>query len=450
METVTNITPLGLAFTLVMGVLVIALPFRYAAIPFLIGSIYITLGQKIVIGDLDFTMLRILILFGWVRILIRREIFLIKINSIDIIIFAWMLSSFTAYNLLWQTKEAFINQLGFLYSAIGIYIFFRIILLDIINIEISIKILLIIIVPLAFLMIIEMYTGKNLFSVFGGVPEYSLIRYGEIRCQGSFRHPILVGTFAASLMPFFLMQWWDGRTGKLTAIFGIIATSAIVITAHSSGPVLTYGIGIIGVLLWYFREYMRFVRWSILLVLILFSLVMKAPVYYIIAKISGIVGGTGWHRSYLIDQAINYFNEWWLLGTTYTAHWMPTVLISNPDSADITNHYIRQGVNGGLLTLILFIFIIILSFRKIGLKIKALSSQNDYLDFFPEGDNSSLHQYSYVDTQEKERMIWSFGVVLSVHVVSFISVSYFDQIIVFWYFLLAAISCHTTISNVEE
>jgi hypothetical protein len=137
------------------------------------------------------------------------------------------------------------------------------------------------------------------------------------------------------------------------------------------------------------------------------------------------------------------------MGTTYTAHWMPYTLITNPDSADITNHYIKQGVNGGLLTLILFVLIIYLCYRNIGLKMKSLYDENIDSDLSPGGESVSLEEESDVDIQEKERILWALGAVLTVHAVSFLSVSYFDQIIVFWYLIVAAISCHTVISKFQ-
>jgi hypothetical protein len=42
------------------------------------------------------------------------------------------------------------------------------------------------------------------------------------------------------------------------------------------------------------------------------------------------------------------------------------------------------------------------------------------------------------------------GVILFVHIVSFISVSYYDQIIVVWYLLLAMIASLTTMTGAKN
>lgn len=145
---------------------------------------------------------------------------------------------------------------------------------------------------------------------------------------------------------------------------------------------------------------------------------MKAPVWYLIARMSEILGmGTGWHRSALIDAAINHFDEWWLVGTTYTAHWMPTYLPTDPNNADITNQFIAEGVNGGFISMCLFIWLLVKSFSANGV---------------------ALRNYALFSIPE-QHMIWAMGCALLSHVASFFSVPYFDQIILFWYWLLAAI-----------
>ena len=52
-------------------------------------------------------------------------------------------------------------------------------------------------------------------------------------------------------------------------------------------------------------------------------------------------GSTGWHWFYLIDQAIRRVGEWWLIGTRSTGHW-------GMGLQDVTNQYILEGVWGGM------------------------------------------------------------------------------------------------------
>jgi hypothetical protein len=79
----TFINPIGLAFTLLMGILVLVLPRRYALLPVIILTCYMTMGMRVMVAGLNFTMLRILLLFGWARLILRGEFRSIKLNRID-------------------------------------------------------------------------------------------------------------------------------------------------------------------------------------------------------------------------------------------------------------------------------------------------------------------------------------------------------------------------------
>lgn len=411
------ITPVGLAFTIFLGILALLLPRRFAIVPIIMAACYLTLGQQILVAGLHFTIFRILILVGLTRLAIRKEIRWIKLNTIDKTLVLWVISSIVVYTLLWQTAGAFINRLGLAYDAIGIYFLSRFFIRDIREFFNLIKILAILVVPLAIVMLIESKTGRNMFYVFGGVSEFSEIRGDLVRSQGPFRHPILAGTFGATSMPLFVALWWQSRAGRILFFLGVISATIITITSASSGPAVAYVFAIIGLTMWFFRKNMRAVRWAFLLSLITLHLIMKAPVWFLIARLSGVIGGSGWHRAELIDQAVKHFDEWWLMGTKVTAHWMPYALDIDLARADITNQFIAQGVNGGLLTMVLFILLLVRSFQGVG---KALSM---------EGHSAGIRIG-----------LWTLGTSLLAHVVSFFSVSYFDQMNIFWYLLLAAIS----------
>jgi hypothetical protein len=152
---------------------------------------------------------------------------------------------------------------------------------------------------------------------------------------------------------------------------------------------------------------------------ILLMFVMKQPPYYLISKIDISGGSTGWHRSFLIDQTLRYFNEWWLFGTDFTRHWMPDQgTAASPTHTDITNYYISFAVGGGLPALLLFIFILARTFGWVG---RIYSSLMD-------------------GQRDKAFMIWCFGSALFAHCVTGISVSYFDQSVVFLWLNVAVVS----------
>lgn len=415
----SNINLIGFIFTVMMGLLMLFLPRRFAVLPIIITACYITLGQVIYIAPFHFTMLRIIIFFGLARIIVRKEVFSIRLHQIDKILIAYVIIAATAYILLRSgSKEAFIHQSGEIYNSLFLYVIFRALIHDMSDIHRIFKMIAYVMIPLALSMLIERETHRNLFAIFGGVPEITWVNEGRLRCQGAFAHPILTGTFGATSLPFMVALWFQGGGRKWIAGLGIISATIITVTTVSSGPAMTYIFVIIGMAMWYMRDHMRAVRWIILLSLISLHLVMKGHVWDLMGKLSNIMGGSGWHRVALIDAAISHFGEWWLLGTDYTRHWLPTGVSWSEKHTDITNQFISIGINGGFISVILFTAIIIYCFKNIGMKLKETSSKELPIKF----------------------TLWCMGVVLFGHLSSFTSVRYFDQIGVFWYLLLAMIT----------
>jgi hypothetical protein len=424
----------GLVFAVILCVAIMALPRKYAFAPVLLGAFYMTIGQFVLVGPFHFYNLRLLITASWIRILVRKEFDLGQFNGIDKTIICWGTIAIVAGTLQDMSKPVLglVNSLGWCYDALGTYFIFRILIRDPEDIKRTIKFVALLLIPLAISMVIEKKTGRNLYSILGGVPEFSQIRDGHIRAQGPFLHPILAGTAAATTIPMVVSLWWNQDRGKLFAVTGLAAIIGIVYSCASSGPALTVIIVIIGMATWFLRYHMRFVQWGIVGLVVSVQLLMNSPIWNLIGKIGNQTGGTGYHRAELITSAIAHFNEWWLVGTTYTRHWMSTGVTWSPNHTDITSQYIQQGVAGGIGQLLVFVFIIILCFLAVGSVLNAL----------PEND------------RENQILLWGMGTALVGHVASFVSVSYFDQTIVFYYLLVALIStssiCFTPESETAE
>ena len=421
---ITNINFIGFIFLFLMSILTFFLPRRVVSIPIIATTCYITLGQSIVIAGLNFFSIRLIILAGIVRVIMRKEYDGLRINNIDKALIWWVMVAIVTHTILYGTKDAFINRMGYAYNAFGLYFLFRIFIRDSEDVKRVIKIISIIIIPLAVSMLYEKATGRNVFHVFGGVPEFTATRNGQLRCQGPFSHPILAGTFGASIMPLCLARWFESKTDRAWIALGFISSTMITFLSGSTGPVIAYVVGIFGWLMWKFRELLlkniKMLLWSgVASLIILDLLIMKARVWFLIDRLSDAAGAGGhaYYRAKLIDEAVRHIDEWWLIGVKYTAHWDLVVLEKYPDKVDITNQYIKQGVDGGLITMILFIVIIVCSFRAL---FKMMRSS---------------------ERSSKEEIIaWGLSVALLSHVASFFSIVYFDQMVVLWYLLLAMIS----------
>lgn len=407
----TVVHPIGLLAVIILGLLVLILPRKWSVLPILIMACFVSSAQRIVVAGLDFDFLRIMVFFGIIRVYSKKESSRFMWISLDTGIILWMLSSMLFYILQQHTFNAVVNRLGFAFDVLGMYFLFRFLIRDWIDIEYILYGIILISIPVAVFFLFENQTGRNLFSIFGGVPHITEIREGRLRCQGAFSHPILAGCFWVSLLPIFASFWWKSAKQRAWVITGFITSSIIVICCASSTPVMGVISAVIGGLFFYFRYRMRLIRWLVLLALVALHMVMNNPVWHLISRFSAVGGSTSWHRYNVINETINHFDEWFLCGCSgYTvAGW-------GIYNGDVTNQYVLEGIRGGFLTLCLFVLVLVFAFRNIG----RLWRQN---------------------TQDAYHLAlsWALGVSLYVHCVNFIGVSYFGQIQIIWYLLLAMI-----------
>ena len=192
----------------------------------------------------------------------------------------------------------------------------------------------------------------------------------------------------------------------------------MIITCSSSGPILSAMVAMGTLYMYRHPEWMRRFCWLAVAGYFALAFIMNDPPYFIMARIDIAGGSTGWHRAELIKSAIAHLSEWWLYGTDYTRHWMPTGVPWSQHHTDITNHYIKMGVWGGLPLMFLFMAILAVGFAFV---VKTLQQ-------IPES------------SQRSQFIVWALGAALFTHAVSFIGVSYFDQSFVFLNLTLAAIS----------
>jgi hypothetical protein len=419
-QDVSNFNPLALGMLAVLAYLILSLPRRFAVCPLLIMTCLMPLGQELVLFGLHLYLFRVLLFLGVVRVIVKGEVRRLVLTRTDKLFGWWIAVSVVLGSLSNPSFDLLKNRLGDAYNAGGCYFFLRCVMVDFEDAVTSVRALAWLSLPVAAVMLVEKVTGHNLLFVFGGVPEITALREGHVRCQGAFRHPILAGTFGATQFPLFMALGYCKPGYRGLAVAAMISSIIIVITASSSGALMAFVAAVGGMAFWKWRNHLRLVRRATVLVILGLALVMNAPVWYLFARLSDLTGGTGWHRAFLIDQAVSHFNEWWLFGTTYTAHWGPggEVTAGDPNMMDITNHYVVQGVSGGLLKLLLFAAIIIASFKTIGRRLDAETG----------GSAARL-------------LFWAMGVSLLAHCLSFMSATYFDQIVVVWYWLLAAICC---------
>jgi hypothetical protein len=143
------------------------------------------------------------------------------------------------------------------------------------------------------------------------------------------------------------------------------------------------------------------------------DIVMKQPAYFIITHVEIMGGSTSWYRAELIRSALAHLDEWWLVGTDYTRHWMASGISADPNSADIVNHFLLMGVAGGLLLMAIFIWLFVKGFWHVGYAI----------------GSETTGRYSFLS--------WAVGASLFAHAATCLNVSYFDHSIMFLYLTFA-------------
>lgn len=413
-ETGSFVHPIGMVALVITAILILLLPRKDIIITVLCFLILIPQGQQFYIGGVHLYLHRIIVLIGLVRALCSKgyaqeQRLTGGWNAIDTSFSLYVLIQATAFSLQYLDFNAVIYQVGFIWDFLGGYFLMRSLIGDHADIIRTLKCISYIFALLAVTMLIEQIYMVNIFGYIGGQlgPE---IREGSVRSRGSFRHPLTAGTAGATAIPLFLFLWYRCEQWVAAAL-GVIAATIMTVTAHSSGPLLAYVAGIISLFFWIGRKRIRLIRWIVAFSLLILHLVMNAPVWFLVARIDLTGSSSSYHRANLMDQFINRFSEWWLIGTPNHFSW-------GWDLWDVQNQYVSVGVEGGLGALICFIAVIICGFSMIGNAIKDIINE------------------------QQERCFWVLGAALFSYMIAFLGVNLFDQSRILWFMLLAMISAY--------
>ena len=417
--------PIGLIFFLLSAIAVLAVPRKWAPAALLVGCTYMTLGQAVEIASVNFPVYRLILLVGLARCILRQENLVGGLNTIDKMLIFWGVWSIFAGFFHDQSRYSAVYFCGIVFNIGLVYFLTRIWCTDIGEVREVIAIVALLLLPIALEMLLEKASGKNLFAIFGGIPENVLVREGKLRAQGPFLHAILAGTTGATCVPLFIGLW---SHQKIIASIGILSGVVMTIASASSGPVMSLLAGVGAVAFWKFRDWTPKVRLMAIGIYLLLLVVMKQPPYYLISRIDISGGSTGFHRVFLIHQTFEHLSEWWLFGTDFTRHWMPMQGIGiDPFHTDITNYYIVFGVNGGLIPMLLLIGILLVGFFWVG----------------------KITRGWQLDHPSNSYMVWCFGAAMFAHAVTGISVAYFDQSYIFFWLSVAVISSMYSITQIN-
>jgi hypothetical protein len=405
----TFVTPLAAVILCLAIVLIFRLRRKLAIVPFLVAGVLLPFDVTIVVSGFHFQALRLLLLAAWLRIVLRRDIPMPRLNPLDKAVLFWTICNAIFFIILDPIMGAVNNRIGFLLTNLGTYFLVRALIRDKDDVVRAIRVFAILIAIIAPFMLIERFTQHNAFSIVGA-QAISAVREGSIRAQGPFGHSIIAGTIGGMLLPLFVGLWWQNKRQRMLLGLGVASSLGMVMASSSSTPLMTVAAGVFALLLWSFRSRLRILRWTLLLSVATLQLAMKAPIWFLIARAGGIFGGSGFHRAMLIDTFVSHFGEWWLIGTRNNVSW-------GYDMWDVDNAYVSSGLNGGLITFVAFIAILVYAYKRVGKSIRLTGlSRND------------------------QRLVWAIGASLFANTAGFLGIFYFDQGILIWYALLAMVS----------
>jgi hypothetical protein len=387
----------------------------------MVGVLYLTQGQNLVIFGLNFYATRIIGFALLGRVLLRKEFSFSKLTTIDRALL--ILYGYSTLIFLLRSQVGQFACIAEALDAICCYFGFRGLIVDEEDVFGLLRTLTFLLIPYACILAVERNTGSNPFSFMGGVIEGGFVRNGKPRCMGSFRYAVTLGTFAGTFLSLYIGMYLSKVNRRLAGI-GIVLCLWIVWMANSGGSFSATLVALLGWVFWKIRAKMRVVRWGIAALLLVLSFTMTAPIWFIFERASAITGGDGWHRSYLIDVALRNITHWWLWGMPIedTADWFPYTINGG---ADLTNQYLVFAINAGVGSLVLFIILISRVFKSIGMAAAEL--------------NSDSARYKAVTL-----ILWGLGGAMAAHVSNLFGVTYFDQMSVVWFLQLAAVASVTS------
>ncbi len=413
-----------LTFALIACLLVITLRPQHALAAFMIALLWYPSYLAVSVGTIDIVVGRFVVAVLLVRCICDNQI-----RSK----FVWRrLDTFVSLSMLVSVVVYFITAAqpvmlsiesrgGYVMDTWCAYLAARLIITDRARLTSLIKCISIALVPLAFLGVIESYTGWRPFAVLRHFSPWfreggrflTEGRFGFNRAVGPFNHAILFGGGFAMFLPLIYYLRHEKKDWRVFAyvLCGIAVLGAL--SSLSSGPWVMVLVVIFCLALEGHKEWAKRLFIFTVVSCILVGIISNRPFYHVLATAANPLGGAGWHRARLIDLAIEHFGEWWEFGYgPKDPGWGPSLGMT---MTDVTNEYILSGVRYGILGIIAICAVMAQAFR----------------------DLRSTHKRMTHPTTRS--LCWAFGSLLFGVAVTWMSVSFFGQLMTLFYCCLGMI-----------
>ncbi len=401
------------AFVTILSLLIFFVKRENKIVPIIVAMCFLPADISINLAGLDFQAVRVLAITGMLSLFFTSDVPEVRFNEIDKLFVGYISLLALAYVLVSVNMfGAFINQAGRFVDSIFLYYFLRHLIVTREDLNKIARVFIWCIIFLSPFIIFEFFYGENLFSIVGR--DKISVRGGEIRAAGSFSHPILLGSFAAAVLP---MIWSNYKVSrKKRALLASAFCILFVFACSSSGPIVCLISCLILLCFFKYKEHSKtIVRIGFVFILFIHFVREKSFWHFIYVRLSIKGSSTGYHRYNLVEAAIREFKNWWLAGygdigpDWHDKYWS----WAHAAFTDVTNHYLLIGVKGGVLPMILFVVLCYKSLKILG-------------------------KYAVsADAVEDQWLWWGATVMMFTHCVTFLSVAYFGQITMLLYMTFA-------------
>ena len=352
-------------------------PRKYLIWPVVVIACFISPAQRFAVLGMDFHFLRAITLMLLVRILIFRDLKDVRLGRADL-----ALCGLVAMIVLCTLARGGINpamtQAGKMIELFCLYFIGRALVRNLDDVRYMLLGVGLLAIPVGISFVVEQYTRYNFFSLFGGIPEMTVIRDGKLRSQGSFVHPITAGVFWASFAPMFMAQIFAKQRGLLyiwIGWVGFIMCCVCAFMTNSSTSIAGILIGLTGWCFYKFRNNLRMIFWIMLICVFIIHMASTRGFHGVIfTRISFISASTGYHRYMLFEGLFNNVQKWFFVGTNNR--------MFNRSFIDVTNQYILTAIDGGIVALFLQLSLIVMAFKAVGRALRASTVKSDTLLVF--------------------------------------------------------------------
>jgi len=373
------------------------------------------------IGTIDIPAMRVAVTVLLIKCILSRKIRKVfQWNKLDTWITAFVVWGIIIKLITCPMMEALENRAGDLMNTLFAYFVTRLCITNRQELVKFIKLVSILFIPLAVIGIIESTTGWQPFAALRiycpwRPEEVSLMsRWGFQRAFGAFGQPILFGIAFSMFLPLVSYlrhqkNYWSSLSFVLLCIVFIGA-----LTSMSSGPWVMVFFSVAVLLMENYKYLLKPIFTLFVAGSIFIALGSNRPFYHVLISYANPVGGSGWHRARLIDAAIHYFGEWWLVGYgEINPNWGE--FLGGVANTDLTNEFVLVGVKYGIAGVILLCGILIVAFREL------------YLLYISSSDTNL------------KSLCWVLGCTLASIIVVWISVSFFGVVTPLYYCVMGII-----------